>query len=123
MISLDVRLKNFLDSVSIVADEKRQHEMWIERCPPEGSFMISLGELYAQFFDDNDIDSFIAEELDRAPLRADQRLAIRSFRDALNSFSKAPGKSESFKNDADLIKDPEWKQLTVLAKVTLGAFA
>ncbi|MBU1361904.1 MAG: hypothetical protein KKC79_11490 [Gammaproteobacteria bacterium] len=122
MIPLQIRLKNFLDSVSIVADERRQRSMWVERRLPDGSFMISLGELYAQFFDDNDIDNFIADELDVAPLDPKQRSAIRSFRDALNSFSKAPGKSESFETDAELIEDAEWKQLTMLAKTTLDAF-
>ncbi len=122
MIPLDVRLKNFLDSVSFFADKRRQHAMWVEGDPGE-SFMISLGELYAQFFDDNDIDNFIADELDATPWTPEQREAVRSFRDALNNFSKAPGRPENSTKEADLVNDPEWNRVVALAKSTLAKFA
>lgn len=120
MIPLEIRIQNFLDSVSFIADERRQRAMWIEGDPGK-SFKISLGELYAQFFDDNDIDNFINDELDASPLPLEQRKAIRAFRDALNRFGKAPGKRNAG-NDSELIGDPEWNELVDLAKSTLVTF-
>lgn len=121
MIPFDVRLTNFLDSVCFIADKTRQREIWVEGNTKVSS-VISLGELYAQFFDDNDIDNFIADELDTACLTAEQKDAIRSFRDALNSFSKAPGKAANQLSDADVIDDPEWGTLVRLAQLTLTLF-
>ena len=121
MISLEVRVKNFLESVSLFADEGKQGDMWIDGKAVD-SFVVSLGELYAQFFDDNDIDNFIADELDGTSLTLKQRAAIRTFRDALNAFSKAPGKPASFTDDALLLSDPEWKRLVELAKSTIVEF-
>jgi hypothetical protein len=46
--------------------------MWVERSEKISS-VISLGELYAQFFDDNDIDNFIADEIDKSPLTQEQK--------------------------------------------------
>jgi len=121
VIPFNVRLANFLDSVSFVADKGRQRAMWVEGNTKVSS-VISLGELYAQFFDDNDIDNFIADELDAAPLTNEQKDAIRSIRDALNGFSKAPGKTANQVNDADVIDDPEWGNLIRLAQATLILF-
>lgn len=121
VISFDVRLANFLDSVSFIADKTRQRAMWVEGNTKVSS-VISLGELYAQFFDDNDIDNFIADDLETAPLTNEQKDAIRSIRDALNDFSKAPGKTAHQLSDAYVIDDPEWANLTKLAQVTLTFF-
>jgi hypothetical protein len=121
VIPFDIRLANFLDSVSFVADKTRQRAMWVEGNTKVSS-VISLGELYAQFFDDNDIDNFIADDLDAAPLTNEQKNAIRSIRDALNDFSKAPGKTANQVRDADVIDDPEWGNLIGLAQATLTFF-
>lgn len=121
MIPFDVRLVNFLGSASFIADKSLQRAMWIDGNTKVSS-VISLGELYAQFFDDNDIDNFIADELDTAPLTNEQKNAIRSLRDALNDFSKAPGKTSKEMNDADVIEDPEWGDLIRLARATLTVF-
>jgi len=95
--------------------------MWVAGTQGVSS-VISLGELYAQFFDDNDIDNFIEDELDVSPLAIEQRHAIRSFRDALNGFSKAPGKLSQPMSDADVIDDQEWNELVRLAQSTLTTF-
>lgn len=122
VIPLDVRLTNFLDSVSFVADKNRQRAAWVDG-DTKASSVISLGELYAQFFDDNDIDNFIANDLGAAPLTSEQKDAIRSVRDALNDFSKAPGKpAASQQSSADVIDDPEWGNLIRLAQATLTVF-
>jgi hypothetical protein len=121
VIPLDVRLANFLDSVSFVADTDRQRAMWVTGTRGVSS-VISLGELYSQFFDDNDIDNFIADELDTSPLSGEQKKAIRVFRDALNDFSKGPGKMPKAISDAEVIDDPEWGCLVRLAEVTLTTF-
>lgn len=121
VIPLDVRLANFLDSVSFVADKNRQRAAWVDG-DTKASSVISLGELYAQFFDDNDIDNFIADDLGAAPLTSEQKDAIRSVRDALNDFSKAPGKPASQLSSADVIDDPEWGNLIRLAQATLTVF-
>ena len=118
MIPLEVRVKNFLDSVSFFADKKQQHAMWVDGDPGD-SFLMSLNEVYCQFFDDNDIDNFIADELDTAPLTSEQRHGIRLFRDALNKFSVVREKFSQPIRDADLITDPEWNELVVLAQSTL----
>jgi hypothetical protein len=120
VISLDTRLANFLDSLAFFADIKRQQATWTGQHGAISSF-ISLGEAYAQFFDDNDIDNFIAEELDTSTLHPEQKKAIRVFRDALNSFSKAPG-SENQVPDCELVNDSEWGNLVTLAKSTLLNF-
>lgn len=121
MIPFDVRIENFLESVSFIADENRQRAMWIDGDPGR-SFMISLGEIYAQFFDDNDIDNFISHELDASPLTPSQRVAIRSFRDSLNDFEGAPGRHEGPTSDAELLMNPEWNKIVSLAKATLSEF-
>lgn len=121
MISIEIRIKNFLDSVALVADEQKQVNMWVDGKAVD-SFVVSLGELYAQFFDDNDIDNFIANELDGASLSSGQCAAIRAFRDAMNAFSKAPGKPANFADDAFLLSDPEWKKLVEIAKSTIAEF-
>ena len=121
MIPFDVRLANFLDTVSFIADTKRQRAVWVERGQGVSS-VISLGELYAQFFDDNDIDNFIADDLDRSALTVEQRISIRRFRDALNKFSKAPGVSFQAVREEELVDDLEWSELVALAKSTLGMF-
>ena len=118
MIPLDVRIANFLDSVAFVADKKQQYAMWVKHDQSVSS-VISLGELYAQFFDDNDIDNFVEYELDLSKLTSEQKQAIRSFRNALNAFSKAPGKVTHPLSDADVIDDPEWNELVKLAQYTL----
>lgn len=121
MISFEVRLANFLDSVSFIASKTRQHAAWVDR-NEEISSVISLGELYAQFFDDNDIDNFIAEDMDAAPLTAEQKNAIRSIRDALNNFGGAPGKNLSSSSDVNVINDPEWGRLVRLSQEALILF-
>jgi hypothetical protein len=122
MITLDTRITNFLGSVAFLADKKRQTAMWRDHASNLSS-VISMGELYAQFFDDNDIDNFIRDELDSAPLTELQRRSIRAVRDALNEFSKAPGTPNHPIDDADLIDDPEWTEIVRLAQTTLGTFA
>jgi hypothetical protein len=86
------------------------------------SSVISLDELYCQCFDDNDLDNFIEEVLDTSPLTAEQRLAIRSFRDALNNFSEAREEIPQPMSDANVIDDPNWKELVNVAKSTLSVF-
>lgn len=88
MISLEVRLANFLGDVSFVADKKQQRAVWVTRSHGVSS-VISLAELYCQYFDDNELDDFVENELDTSPLTSKQKHAIRSFRDALKSFSNA----------------------------------
>lgn len=121
VISLETRLENFLGDVSFVADKEQQRAMWFAHS--EGvSSVISLDELYCQFFDDNDLDNFISEELDKSPLTIEQRIAIRSFRDALNRFSDAREKFPLPISDADVIDDPQWNELVTLAQSTLTVF-
>lgn len=121
MISFEIRLANFLDSVSFIADKDRQRAVWVEGSKGVSS-VITLEELYAQFFDDNDIDNFIEDELDASPLTYEQRLAIRTFRGALNNFSKAPDKTNQKIPDRELVDDPEWNELNDLAMHTLTMF-
>jgi hypothetical protein len=122
VIPFDVRLANFLDSVSFIADEELQRAVWVSGRQGVSS-VITLGELYAQFFDDNDLDNFIADDLDTSPLSGEQKKAIRQLRDALNDFSKAPGKMPNAMSDAELVDDPEWKRLVRLARATLTVFS
>jgi hypothetical protein len=121
MIPFDIRMQNFLDSLSFMADISRQRAMWETKALGRSS-VISLGELYAQFFDDNDLDNFVQEELDTSPLTEKQRDGIRAIRDALNGFSKAPTKEREPVNDAALMYDPEWNKLVVLAQMVLKLF-
>jgi hypothetical protein len=122
VISLDTRLENFLGIVSFVADKKQQYAMWVKHSQGVSS-VISLNELYCQFFDDNDIDNFIEDELNTSPLTSVQRDAIRSFRDALNSFSKTLEKMPQPMSDAGVIENPEWNELVKLAQFTLTVFS
>lgn len=122
MIPFDVRLANFLDTVSFIADKERQRRVWVDRTPGLSS-VITLGELYSQFFDDNEIDDFIDREMASSPLTTSQRRAIREFRDALDSFSGAPSKSAPFTDYAKLLNDPEWNRLIELATATKSQFA
>jgi len=121
MISFDVRISNFLGTLSFMADINCQRLMWKDKVLGISS-IISLGELYAQFFDDNDLDNFIDDELDTSPLTEEQRDGIRAVRDALNGFSKAPSKEREPVNDAALLLDPEWNQLVLLAQTVLKLF-
>lgn len=121
MIPLEVRLANFIDSVSFVADKDRQRLVWVQRAKGVSS-VYSLGELYSQFFDDNEIDDFIDHEMMNAPLSNAQREAIRRFRDALNAFSGSPGKGGGMKLESALIDDPEWNELVELATLTKNLF-
>lgn len=119
MIPLNIRIANFLDSVSFVADKNAQYSMW-GGGDRSISSVISLGELYAQFFDDNNIDDFIEKDLFSSLLDEKEKEAIVFFRDKLRDFSKAPGKNEI--NDAEIIEDSEWNDLIDIAKSTLKIF-
>lgn len=121
MIPIDVRISNFLDSVSFLADLERQRIAWSNKTPGATS-VVSLGELYAQFFDDNDIDNFVRYELDTSPLNTEQRESVLAIRDALNAFSKAPGKTPQPVNDEELLSDPEWNTVVALAQSVLKVF-
>ena len=121
MIPFDIRMANFLGSTAFIADKKLQHAMWAERNKKISS-IISLGELYAQFFDDNDIDNFIIDELDKSLLTKEQKEAIKVIRDDLNNFTKAPNRKTYQASDAELIDDPEWGQIVLLAQSTLNIF-
>lgn len=46
--------------------------MWVDRSEKISSVVL-LGELYAQFFDDNDIDNFIVDEIDKSLLTQEQK--------------------------------------------------
>ena len=121
MLPFSVPLHNFLELVSFVADLKHQREVWIDKKQGVSS-LISLGELYNQFFDDVDLDGFIDFELEGAPLTQRQKIAIRVFRDALDAFHAAPGRGRKEKTEDDVLRDPEWNKLVGLAQQTLKLF-
>ena len=120
MIPLDVRLNNFLGTVEFVADEQTHRAVWLEGATGITS-ITSLGELYCQFFDDNDMDSFINEELSNAPLSPPQKEAIVRFRTALGAVETLPSYKDH--NDRETIASREWKALVQCARETLRVFA
>lgn len=121
MISFETRIGNFLNSVSFVADKELQRRVWDEGESGITS-IISIGELYSQFFDDNEIDDFINNEMKTSSLSKEQRDAIRKFRDALDEFSGAPWKQTSAAMNCNLSECREWNSLIELARSTLKLF-
>lgn len=120
MISLKTRLDNFIGVVSFVADKDQQALVWVKKVNNISS-IYCLAELYNQFFNDNQIDDFIDNEMENAPLSEAQRIAIRRFRDALNAFNVAPGKLLE-KSGSDLIDDLDWNEIVKLAISTKQLF-
>jgi len=120
MIPLDVRLNNFICAVAFAADEEMQRSVWIDKVSGLTS-IISVGEFYCQFFDDNDMDGFIEKEITSAPLSSAQRVAILQFRAALKPIEKLQSYRDS--DDRQTLESPEWKALIQCAKSTLPLFA
>ena len=120
MIPLDVRLANFLGTVAFVADKEIQRAVWIDKVPGITS-IISIGELYCQFFDDNDMDGFIKDEMDESPLSTAQKSAIVQFSGALGVVEKLPSYADG--DDGQTIESREWNALVKCAKGTLVTFA
>ena len=120
MIPLDVRLNNFVGAVAFAADEEMQRSVWIAKVPGLTS-IISIGEFYCQFFDDNDMDGFIEDEMTSAPLSDAQKDAILQFRAALEPIERL----QSYRDDDDrqTLESSEWKALIQCAKRTLPFFA
>ena len=120
MIPFDVRLSNFLGAVAFAADEGRQRAVWVEKERGITS-IVSVGEFYCQFFDDNDMDGFIQDELEVAPLNNAQKNAILEFRATLAAVEQL----ESYRDndDAKTLGSPEWKAVVSCAKRALAIFA
>lgn len=120
MIPFDVRLNNFIGSVAFAADEEMQRSVWIDKVSGLTS-IISVGEFYCQFFDDNDMDGFIENEIATAPLSSAQKDAILQFRVALEPIEKLQSYRDN--DDRQTLQSPEWKRLIQCAKRTLPLFA
>jgi hypothetical protein len=127
MIPLKLRLINFIDTVTFVADKEFQHKIWVQKIKGLTS-VDSMGELYCQCFDDNAIDQFIDEELSTSPLNEMQKKAILDFRDALNAYYEIVFRYKIvwhrvwwkrrlmlIKPESELINEPEWNKLVQLA--------
>ena len=119
MIPFEVRLSNFLGAVAFAADEKQQRAVWVDGVLGLTS-IISIGEFYCQFFDDNDMDDFIANELSGSPLSAPQKTAVIEFRAALNRIETLQSYQED--DDRQTLETPEWRSLVQCAKRTLSVF-
>ncbi len=120
MIPLDVRLENFLGVVEFVADEKTQRKVWLEKTPGITS-IISIGELFCQFFDDNDMDGFIKAELSDSPLSPEQKKAVLQFRNVLGKIEELRSYQED--NDRLTLETQEWRDLVHCARNTLKVFS
>lgn len=120
MIPIDVRLNNFVGAVAFAADERMQRSVWINKVAGLTS-IISIGEFYCQFFDDNDMDGFIKNELTNAPLSDKQRDAVLQFRAALEPIRKLQSYRDN--DDKRTLESQEWKALIQCARRTLPLFA
>jgi hypothetical protein len=120
MIPLDVRLSNFKDALEFAADEERQRAVWIDKVSGLTS-IISVGEFYCQFFDDNDMAHFVKNEMIDAPLSDAKKNAILQFCAVLKPVEEL----ESYRDDDDprTLESPEWKAVIQCAKRTLPIFA
>ncbi|WP_157084929.1 hypothetical protein [Hydrogenophaga palleronii] len=121
MITLDTRISNFLSSVAFFTDLDVQRAVWVDGAKGVTS-VICPSELYCQFFDDNDIDDFIDNEMSTAAITDSQKMAIRTFRDKLNEFDIAFDDPMNPKTDAELIETKEWADIRKLAELTLEKF-
>lgn len=120
MIPFDVRLDNFVGAVEFAADEEMQRSVWIDKVPDLTS-IISIGEFYCQFFDDNDMDGFIKDEMANSPLSSAQKDAVLQFRAALEPIERLQPYLNN--DDRKTLESPEWKALIQCAKRTLPFFA
>jgi hypothetical protein len=120
MIPFDVRLNNFVEAVAFVADEEMQRLAWIDKVTGLTS-IISVREFYCQFFDDNDMDGFIEDEMDSTSLSDSQKNAILQFRAALSLVEKLQSYRDG--DDRETIESAEWKTLVQCARRTLALFA
>jgi hypothetical protein len=120
MIPLDVRLNNFVGALEFAADEEMQRSVWIDKVSGLTS-IISVGEFYCQFFDDNDMAEFVKNEMIDAPLSDVQKNAILQFCAALEPVEKL----QSYRDDDDcrILESPEWKAVVQCARRTLPLFA
>jgi len=119
MIPLDVRLNNFIGAVAFAADEELQRTVWFDKKPSLTS-ITSIGEFFCQFFDDNDMDGFINDELASAPISQERKAAILDFRAALGPIEQL--QSYRDEDDQKTAQTQEWKALVNCARLTLRRF-
>jgi len=119
VIPLDVRLRNFVGAVAFASDEAKQRLVWVDKARGLTS-IVSVGEFYCQFFDDNDMEGFIKEELNSAPLTQAQREAILALRAALEPVTHLASYRDN--NDQRTLESAEWNAVIQCAKHALSVF-
>ena len=120
MIPLEVRVHNFVGAVQFAADEEMQRSVWIDKAAGVTS-IISVGEFFCQFFDDNEMDRFITDEIADAQLSHAQKEAILNFCVSLKPVEQLQSYRDS--DDLKTLASPEWSAVVQCAKRTLPLFA
>jgi hypothetical protein len=77
--------RNLMSVIRDLADSGYQERVWVRGAGPE---VDSLSEAICRFFDDYDVDGFLAASARGAILSADQQASLKALRDALDAFLK-----------------------------------
>ena len=102
--------RNLVSVIRDLADASYQERVWVRGTGPE---VDSMAEAICRFFDDYDVDGFLAASAARSMLSADQLESLTALRDALDAFKQ--GKAA----DAGAIRHPKWLEVQGLAAEAL----
>ena len=103
--------RNLVSAIRDLADAGYQERVWVRGAGPE---VDSMSEAICRFFDDYDVDGFLAVSARGSVLSADQRASLTTLRDALDTFLKQ-GKAD----DRRAIRQPKWQEIQELAVAAL----
>jgi hypothetical protein len=107
--------RNLVSVIRDLADARYQQRVWVRGAGPE---VDSMAETICRFFDDYDVDGFLAASNRGSFLSADQRESLAALRDALDAFLKLRNG-----DDPGAIRHPKWREIRALAANALCALS
>jgi hypothetical protein len=115
MMDRETWRRNLVSVIKDLADAGYQERVWVRGAGPE---VDSMTEAVSRFFDDYDVDGFLAASARGSILSAGQQASLTTLRDALDAFHKR-GRI----NDRSAIRQPEWREIQELAAEALSALS
>lgn len=116
MMTYPVWIDGVLSVVKVIQDVEFQKRVWLRGEGPEFS---SFGETICQFFDDFDADGLLARSPKESGLSEIQYAKLKEFCDRLSEYS---GQTQKFPVPADILADPRWLGICLMAGHVLDAF-
>jgi hypothetical protein len=107
--------RNLMSVIKDLADAGYQQRVWARGAGPE---VDSMTEAICRFFDDYDVDGFLAASARGSILSAHQQASLRALRDALDAFLK-----QDKADDRRAIRHPKWREIQELAATALRALS